>query len=258
MFLTCKFMKVDPSWEVYSELMNILLTSGKGYTYHIEERLDASFDLNFYVRSVSKHNKGKLSEVYYEDLIPVRQISKEGENFYLREVIEKSAYGPVYICTFEREPLENYVGILAGNRVSGKISAILRLLLHQILNRDVLPLRAVKFLIETRQREIRRIPDFYDVVELIVENIGDQYVDWAWMKGTRLDQSEEYRKFVESQLGGILKVLAIKFRDRTYYLYNDGRIFTRQADISSSVKILGEIELFYEIVKRLHEADAIR
>jgi len=56
---------------------------------------------------------------------------------------------------------------------------------------------------------------------------------------------------------GIIKTLAIRFRDRVYYLYSDGRIFTREADLSSDIKRTIELGYFYEIARRLKEVEAL-
>lgn len=262
MFLTCKLLKLDPSSETRSKLLEILLKGHKGYTYDMWESLDASFDLNFYVYSVTEYDYGRIIQLYYEKPISLRQISKKiaeesEESFEFTQIRQKVALGPFFLSLFEKEPLENFVGILAGNKISMEISTILSKEVSKKLYKQVYPLKQIKILIEKKQREIRNIPDFYDVVELLVENISDQYVDWAWIKGTMLDQSEEYYKFVESPQRGILKVLAIKFKDRTYYLYDDGRIFTREADLSSDVKRQVELKYIFEIAKRLNDVGAL-
>ncbi|MEM2613310.1 MAG: hypothetical protein QXO15_03670 [Nitrososphaerota archaeon] len=262
MFLTCKLLKLDPSSETRSKLLEILLKSRKGYTYDKWEALDESFDLNFYIYFVTEYDYGRIIQLYYEKLISLHQISKkiteeDEESFGFTQINQKVALGPFFLSLFEKEPLENFVGILAGNKVSTEISTILSKEVSKRLDKQVYPLKPIKILIEKKQKEIRNIPDFYDVVEILVENIPDPYVDWAWIKGTMLDQSEEYYKFVESPQRGVLKVLAIRFRNRTYYLYDDGRIFTKEADLSSDVKRQVELRYIFEITRRLNNVGAL-
>jgi hypothetical protein len=71
-----------------------------------------------------------------------------------------------------------------------------------------------------------------------------------------LDQTNEYQKFIED-LGGRLTILAVRFRDRIYYIYEDGRIFTKQAADCSLLKIANEIQYFYEMASRLYGVGAI-
>lgn len=171
---------------------------------------------------------------------------------------EPIAYGPLYVHLFEKEPLYAFLGILAGNRIALKLASVLSNVLGQKMGYSPSPLAPIIFLIDKKQQEIRNIPDFSEVVELIVEDISDQYVDWAWIKGALLEESDEFKKFVESPSGGKITVLAVKFRNRTYYIYKDGRIFTRNADTSSVDKLINEMQWFFDIGRLLHGAGAIK
>jgi len=97
-----------------------------------------------------------------------------------------------------------------------------------------------------------------EVGEIMVEEIADYYIDWAWLKGSKLEESPEYTKYVESPLRGKLRLLALRFHQRLYYLYNDARIFTRQADISNISQRFSEIDQLYEIIVRLYNINAMR
>jgi len=257
MFATCKLMKVNPHPEVRQILTDILINSKRVYTYDswLVPSEGATTELRLYNREVQSTGLGRLAELFYDYMIPLKKISETGPE--IETVHEPVACGPVYVHLFEKEPLDVFVGILAGNKIALKLASVLSDVLGRKMGHSTSPLKPIAFLIEKKQQEIRNIRDFSEVVELIVEDIGDQYVDWAWMKGALLDQSDEFRKFVESPSGGKVTVLAVRFRDRTYYIYKDSRIFTRNADVSSVAKLINEMQWFFDMGRLLHDAGAI-
>ena len=253
MFLACNFRRIDLPTEDLSHLIKILNTQGEVYTYKREISLDEeNLELKILVRSRASTVVGKLIEVYYEDFVYIHTISHEKKEVESKRA--KTTFGPFYIHLFDKEPLKNYMGFLTRKIISTRLSTIFSQLLTIKLSRRVIPFRQIRILITQKEKEIRDIDDFHNVSEVIIEDIEDQYVDWAWMKGSMLDLSEEYTKYI--QRGGKVRSLAIEFRGRTYYLYNDGRIYTKQADTSSLTRISSEIGYFYEIAKRLQEIGA--
>ena len=53
---------------------------------------------------------------------------------------------------------------------------------------------------------------------------------------------------------GKVEYMAINYQQKTYYLFSDGRVFTRQA----SDKILQEIHPIFGIVQKLAEVGAVQ
>jgi hypothetical protein len=238
---------------VRKTIIELLTTPKESHVYYscYVPSEDKEVKLHLYNDQLITSDVGKMAEMYYEDTILLRKFFDETNE--IKPVRDIIVYGPVLVHQFERAPLTDFIGILAGSKISTKITSIFRQVLS---NRgfDIIPLQQPLFLIEGKQKEIRNISDFEEVVELIVEDISDQYVDWAWMKGSTLDKSDEFKKFVESPKGGKVTALAVRFRDRIYYLYKDARMFTKNADTS---KLTEEMSWFFEVAKRLHAAGAI-
>lgn len=242
--------------EIFNTLHSLLFDKRKVYKYKSLRALNGEHDLYLLVRSITRSRLGKLLEFYYDDLILTKTINPETES--LRTNYVRITVGPIFVHFFEISPLEGFIGILARSSISNKLLNAIESVVRRESQISSTIFGRVLFDIFLKEKEIRKIQDFLDVVEIIVENVADPYIDWAWVKGSMLDQSSEYYKFVEGPTKGRLKVLAIRFQNRVYYLYNDGRIFTRQADISNIPNIIHEIQLFSEIVKRLHKINAVR
>jgi hypothetical protein len=249
-------MKISSNTEVRMELSKIL-TEPTVYPYDSYSTLDSSKEetLSLYIKEVDSTEIGKKMEVYFETILPFKEISFEEKK--LVPVRRKVALGPFYAHIFEKPPLDDFIGILAGNRISKRLATILSILVKKKIGASESPLREVKIPFYLKQEDIRKIQDFQDVKEIIVEDIYDPFVEWAWMKGSSLDQSDEFKKFVEGPSAGKIKLLAVHFIDRDYYIYEDGRMFTRQAKATSGPQLNSEISLFFEIGKRLHTVGAL-
>jgi len=249
-------MKISPKLEVRKSLDIIFSGKKNVHKYDVISTLEEKTrELRCAIEQVSQTDYGKLFEVCYEDIITVKSSSEE--HFEPQPTRIPVVFGPFYLIYFEEKPLGEYIGILAGGDIARKISTILNKLVSTGIGKTTTSLHGVKFLVREKQEDIRRIPDFQDVTEVYVESIPDAYVDALWMRGTMLDQTDEYQKFIED-LGGRLTILAVRFRDRIYYIYEDGRIFTKQAADRSLPKIANEIQYFYEIASRLHGVGAIK
>jgi len=112
----------------------------------------------------------------------------------------------------------------------------------------------LEFLLYEKEKEIRKITDFTDISEVRVEEVRDLYIEQVWLKGSTLPNSQEYKKFItNSQSGGKIRFMAFMYKNRIYYIINDGRIFTKQA---TDPKI--EHTNIYEIVSKLTEVDAVK
>ena len=73
-----------------------------------------------------------------------------------------------------------------------------------------------------------------------------------------LDQSEEYEKYVTDEyVSGQIRLLAVSYRGRIYYIYNDGRMFTKQADTTSDARLISEAVHLYDIMKNLVNVGAV-
>jgi len=249
-------MKVSSDTEARVELFKIL-TESSVYPYSSYSTLDSDKKeiLSLYIKEVNPTEIGKKLEVYFETILQFKEISLEEKK--LVQVARKVAFGPLYAHIFEKSPLDDFIGILAGNRISKKLANILSILVGKRIGVFKLPLREAKIPFHLKQEDIRKIQDFQDVKEIIVEDIIDPYVEWAWVKGSSLDQSDEFKKFVEGPSAGKIKLLAVHFMDRDYYIYEDGRMFTRQAKATSGHQLNSEISMFFEIGKRLHMVGAL-
>ena len=259
MFLGCKLYKLNPS--VDSEIKKILLTKKESHKYQIEKMLDYEDELYFYVHEV--HRKEGFASIilfYYDDFTKIQRYDKEEGR--IKEEKIKITQGPVRAVLFEKYPLDNYLGILSNKYVAERVQSFLRGILKlqnvEISRRYFYPLIPILVKIAEKKSDIMEIDDFEEVKEILVEQIRDYYVDWAWIKGSMLDQSDEYRRYVEDELtSGKLRLLTIVYKGRTYYLYRDGRIFTKQADTSSLGSLFSEVVYLYEIAQNLIKVGAI-
>jgi len=249
-------MKENSDTGVQMELLKIL-TEPAVYPYYSYSTLDSGKEenLSLYIKEVASTEIGRKMEVYFEEILPFKEISVEDKK--LVPVRRKIAIGPFYVHIFERSPLNGFIGILAGNKISKRLSNILSILVKRKIGASEPPLGEVKIPFYQKQQDIRNIQDFQDVKEIIVEDISDPFIEWAWMRGSSLDQSDEFKKFVEGPSAGKIKVLAIHFMDRDYYIYEDGRMFTRQAQATFGPQLNAEISLFFEIGKRLYTVGAL-
>ncbi|MCL1977592.1 MAG: hypothetical protein FWG55_05795 [Candidatus Bathyarchaeota archaeon] len=77
----------------------------------------------------------------------------------------------------------------------------------------------------------------------------------AWLRGSSVDHSVEYEKFIrDPSVGGIIESMAVNYKHRTYYLFSDGRLFTRQA--TDDMK--QETYSIYEIMEKLYGVGAVQ
>lgn len=255
-FLACKLMKVIPDPVVQFSLMKVL-SQKEIQKYESFTTLDGYHkDLYCYVRKICDFSLGSIYEICYENSIRVPVLRRESEDGpprpeYVYDEIKIA--DKIFLVYYTQPPVSNFIGILSGENNARKIASILSKLVNSDLSKSVRCFSEIKFLIKNNENAIRQIPDFLDVTEVHIEKIPDIYIDTLYMKGTMLDQSEEYQKFVES-LGGELKVLAVKFKDRIYYIYETGKIFTKQANLASTERYIDETSLIYELMKLLHGA----
>ncbi|MEM3870979.1 MAG: hypothetical protein QXE05_00215 [Nitrososphaeria archaeon] len=248
-------MKATTDLNVKKELIDIL-TKISIYPYYEVAEIDTGREqkLSLYVKDVSKTLIGKKIEVYFEDIITFKEIS---EDRGLSPKRTKVAFGPIYIHIFEKEPLNDFIAILSGNQISRKLARIFSSLAKKRVGASEAPLKELRIPFYIKHQDIINIEDFQNVKEIIVEDILDTHIEWAWMKGSLLDQSDEFKKFVESPIAGKIKVLSINYNNKDYYIYEDGRIFTRQAEANYGPKLDIEILRFFEIGERLYRVGAL-
>ena len=256
MFLGCKFYKLNPI--VDNLLKEILLSKRSIFLYRKEVKLDRETNLYFYVQDVlSKENLGHLITFYYDDLMPISQLDIKDKKIKINEI--RVTRGPVKAFLYVKVPLDNYLAILSNKYVSSRVASIIRGVINLQGKAERRPLLPVNFAIKEKEQEIRMISEFEEVTEFLVERIRDYYVDWAWLKGSMLDQSEEYGKYVmDEYLSGQLRLLAVSYKGRIYYLYNDGRMFTKQADTSSDARLIYEATYLFDITKNLARVGAVK
>jgi len=197
---------------------------------------------------------GKKVEIYYDD----RMILYKMDENTLETKPEQVTYteGPKTLYIFHKDPLNNILGIFASGLVANKISRIIASITREI-NREYIsePLRNLKFKLKEKEDEINKIEEFGETVEVRVSDIRDPYIADAWLKGTYLDQSDEYEKLIRNpMIGGKLEYMAISYQAKTYYLFSDGRLFTRQA----SDDVLQEVVPIFAITQKLFEVGAVQ
>ena len=155
------------------------------------------------------------------------------------------------------DPLANILGIFASGLVATRISRIIASVTREMNKEEYISevLRSLKFKLKEKENEINKLEEFTETVEVRVSDIRDPYIADAWLKGTEVDRSDEYEKLIrDPMIGGKVEYMAISFREKTYYLFSDGRLFTRQA----SDDILQEIYPLFEITRKLFEVDAVQ
>ncbi|MEM2126743.1 MAG: hypothetical protein QXH67_00780 [Candidatus Bathyarchaeia archaeon] len=162
--------------------------------------------------------------------------------------------GPVQLHLFEKDPLSNVLGIFSNILVANHLRAILNKVVRRAMGKVVTPIIEVTFSLHEKEDEMRKIPEFTNVSEVKVEDARDLYIEELWLKGSYLEESEEYRKFItDPKTAGKMKFIALTYRDKVYYLNSDARLYTRQAsDIKSDYRDI------YEITRRLYDVGAVK
>lgn len=197
---------------------------------------------------------GKMINIYYDDTMILRKIDED--TLELKPELVKYTEGPKTLFIFYKEPLRNILGVFASGAVAYKISKIIAQVTQNMYQDPLLqPLQHLTFALKKKEDEINKIEAFGETVEVRVSDIRDPYIANVWLKGSEVNHSDEYQKLIRDPvIGGKVTYMAINYQERTYYLFSDGRVFTRQA----SDKILQEIRPIFGIVQKLHEVGAVR
>lgn len=246
MFLSCSLFKPQKP-EVYT------LLSKKG-TYSYQD------DYKLYIKSAQEQRIleptafGKLIELYYDDTMVLRKMDEKT----LEIKLEPTRYteGPKNLYLFYREPLNNILGIFASSSVSTKISRIITDVTRSMQEEPFFqPLKNLRFTLKEKENEINKIEAFGETIEVRVSDIHDPYIADVWLKGSSIDHSVEYEKLIrDPTIGGMVEYMAISYQEKTYYLFSDGRLFTRQA----SDNIFQEIYPIFGITQKLCEVGAVQ
>jgi hypothetical protein len=253
-FLSCSFFK-----PLTADVFNILLKKGT-YPIHNDFKLyiknvdaQTSFGIPPYFEPKSS-SLGKLIEVYYDDSFPIRQM--DDLKFEMTTQIVKYTEGPKWVYIFYKEPLTNILGIFASSGDAAKIARNLGLATRKASTDLVsLPLKNLNFLLKEKENEINKIDEFGDTIEVRASDVKDPYIADVWLKGSSVDQSVEYEKLIrDPAIGGMVEYMAINYKKKTYYIFSDGRLFTRQA----SEVLLEDVYPVYEIVERLSSVGAVQ
>jgi hypothetical protein len=245
-FLSCKLFKIHPKH--YADVLKVL---EKPNSYYIYDETDGEH-LYLFINSVKNSEYGKFIDVFYDVMITIKAMDPGNMLMSVKRV--RQTEGPVSLHLFEEEPLSNVIGVFSNFFIANRIRSILTKTIRKIIDKVVSPITEITFLLQEKEEEIRKIPDFTNVSEVRVEEAKDLYIEELWLKGSYLDDSEEYKKFVtDPAFAGKMKFLALSYKDKVYYLIDDGRVFTRQA---SDIK--WDIKDIYQIVKKLLEAGAVR
>lgn len=246
MFLSCSLFKPQRP-EAY-----VILSKKDNYSYREDYKL--------YIKTVQEQKDfdntafGKLIEIYYDDFIILRTMDET--TLEIKPEPIKYTEGPKNLYIFYREPLDNILGIFASGGDANKISRIITDVTQSMDKEHVFqPLRKLRFMLKEKEDEINKIEAFGETVEVRVSDIRDPYIADVWLKGSQVDHSVEYEKLIRDPvIGGTVSYMAISYQERTYYIFSDGRLFTRQG----SDRIMQEIHLVFGIAKELFEVGAVR
>lgn len=246
MFRSCRFIKIEPR---YAAILHEFMSKPRNKFIYKEN----GESLYVFIISVEEHELGKVIQLSYDELLTISVINPntfEPEEQYVKRTIKP----PIQILVFEKEPLENTIGILANKLQADKTKAILTdVIKRKSAHQSIKPLKDVRFLLYEKEGEISKIQDFADIKEVHIDEIVDMYIDAIQLKGTTLYATDEYEKYVKNpSTRGKIKSLAISFQDRIYYIIEDGRIFTTQAEGNNN-----DFFAFYNIFKRLFDINAI-
>lgn len=197
---------------------------------------------------------GKAVEIYYDDKMILKRMDESTLEIKSERV--KYTEGPKTLYIFHKDPLNNVLGIFGSGLVANRISRIIALITREMTKEYISePLRNLKFKLKDKEDEINRIEEFRETVEVRVSDIRDPYIADAWLKGADVSQSDEYNKLIrDPMIGGKVEYMAINYQEKTYYLFSDGRLFTRQA----SDDILQEVRPIFAITQKLFEVGAVQ
>ncbi|MDR2699269.1 MAG: hypothetical protein LBC12_00350 [Nitrososphaerota archaeon] len=246
MILSCVFYKPQ-----MAEVVNIITQKGS-YPYGADI-------FRLYVKEVYEQTYlvndvfGKFVDVYYDDKITIREMNEKLE---VMVNTRKILRGPKKLCVFYKKPLRDIIGIFAGgfdsDRIKHCISAVAN---KQYGSRKYDPLSSLCFKLKDKEAEINSIDVFENVIEISATGIKDPYVSAARLKGSAVNESEEYLKLVRDPvIGGDVECMAVSYKNKTYFLFSNGRVFTRQA----AENVEQEAVVIHEIVEKLHSVDAVQ
>jgi len=247
MFLSCSLLKPLRE-EIYT-----ILSQRNTFPYREGFKL--------YVKSVQDQRHfedvsfGKQVEIYYDDTMTLWTMDESTLETKPQQV--KYTEGPRTLYIFHKDPLNNIVGIFGSGLIATKISRIISSVTREMAREEYISevLRSLKFKLKEKENEINNIEGFAETVEVRVSDIRDPYIADAWLKGTDVNRSDEYEKLIrDPMIGGKLEYMAISYHDKTYYLFSDGRLFTRQASDNISEMIYP----IFEIVRKLSEVGAVQ
>jgi hypothetical protein len=247
MFLSCSLFKPLRD-EVYT-----ILSQRNSYSYRE--------GYNLYVKSVQDQRQfenvslGKKVEIYYDEMMILKKMDENTWEIKPEQV--KYTEGPKTLYIFHKDPLANILGIFGSGLVATKISRIIASVTREMNKEEYISevLRSLKFKLKEKEEAINKLEEFTETVEVRVSDIRDPYIADAWLKGTEVDRSDEYEKLIrDPMIGGKVEYMAINYRDKTYYLFSDGRLFTRQA----SDDALQEIYPIFDITRKLFEVGAVQ
>ncbi len=246
MFLSCSLFKPQKP-DVY------VVLSKRG-TYPVHD------DFKLYVKTAEQKSIeefgtsfGKLVEIYYDDTTYLRKMNEETLEIKLEPI--KYTEGPKFLYIFYREPINNILGIFASSGDANKISRIMGEVTRIPNQPFIQPLKNLRFALKEKENEINKIEEFGETVEVRITDIRDPHIADIWLKGSSVDQSVEYDKMIrDPAIGGTVEYMAITYLNKTYYLFSDGRLFTRQA----TDNIMQEIYPVYQITQKLHDVGAVQ
>jgi len=237
---SCTIYQINPA--VSEDVKKMLQTVNKEYTYKNIE----GHKLTFYIQSGRQNKYGQLIEIAVDDLLKL--YNREKGTYYTKITFN------ITLQIFQREPVNNFVAIFGNSRQV----RIFRMQFTEVFRREKrtpeFPLFSVRFLLRERESCLRK--EFPDMREINVSNIRDMYVSGVVIKGSFLEESPEYSKYIlDEEIGGIVRHFGITSRDikeRVIILASDGRIYTRMG------REPVEVDTVCMILSKLKQCDAVR
>jgi len=221
----------------------MLQTVNKEYVYRkLEDNT-----LTFYIKSRQQNEYGQLIEIDMDDLLEL--YNRERGTYYAKITFS------IALQIFEKEPVTDFVAIFGNRQRVHGFRAQFTEVFWREKHTSEFPMFNVRFLLREREGCLRS--EFPDMREISVDNVRDIYVRRAVIKGSFLEQSPEYSKYILSEeIGGTVRHFGISVRDflkeRVIILSSDGTIYTRMGRASI------EIDTVYMVLCKLEKCDALR
>ncbi len=232
-----RFYKLNPSED--ASIKTQLTTEGKIFPYgKSTDQLGTEEDLEIKIDSIGSNDYGKIIKLLVDDEIP--QWDRRRGEFNIRYTKR------VNVEIFEKEPISNFISVCGFKKADS--------LLRQALIKNVSksPFKSVDILLKEKQSEIES--RFPNVKLFKVREIKDDHVKTAMLTGSYMEDSPEYRKFVQDPVSaGEILYIGVPIHDKLVFITQNGSIYSRNVFAPEE-----ELREVFEIMKTLMEINAVK